>query len=346
MSQQNPRPTGRSHRRRLGDRAQLRFGLVGAGSMGSNHARVIAKSTSATLVAVIDPDLPQAQRLADIYGGVASSGLETVRTCDAVVVAAPTARHVEIGKQLLADGMPVLMEKPLATSSQEVASLCDLAGARAVPLMCGFVERFNAVVRTLTQSLDAPVVHILSLRHSPGASAVSSSVVWDLLIHDIDLALRVSGDHEAETVWASTVVPEGAEFAELADCILHFPSGAMATLSASRLSQRKLRSMLVTTTDAVYDVDLLRQDVTVYRHVSAEYLMTGSPRFRSETVIDIPFVRHAGEPLGLQLEHFVDILEGRADQLAELRSIPPAHRLAERVVQAAASAAPAPGRTA
>jgi len=346
MSQQNPRPTRPSHRRRLGDRAQLRFGLVGAGSMGNNHARVIAESPSATLGAVIDPDLPRAQRLAAMYGGVASIGLEAVRTCDAVVISAPTSRHVEIGQQLLADGLPVLIEKPLATSSREVASLCDLAGARAVPLMCGFVERFNAVVRTLTQSLDAPVVHILSVRHSPSASAVSSSVVWDLLIHDIDLVLRVGGNNAAETVSASTVTPEGAEFAELADCILHFPSGAMATLSASRLSQRKLRRMLVTATDAVYDVDLLRQDVTIYRHVSAEYLMTGSPRFRSETVIDIPFVRHAGEPLGLQLEHFVDIIEGRADRLVELRSIPPAHRVAERAVQAAASAGPTLGRTA
>ena len=299
--------------------------------MGQNHARVISQSPHATLGVVVDTDRERAAQVAARFGGSAAAALERVRSCDAVVVAAPTDRHVEIGRWMLGEGLPLLIEKPMATSSADVEALCNLATERRLPLMCGFVERFNAVLGTLAGSIEGRLVHLLALRHSPGSAQTGSSVIWDLLIHDIDLVLRLSGEGEPIDVTAQSLTPEGHAVSELTDCTLRFRSGLIATLSASRVGQRKLRTMAVTTTDAVYDVDLLRQDVTVYRHIRAEYLMAESPRFRSETVIDIPFVRHAGEPLALQLEHFIDIIEGRADRQAETDSILPAHRTAERV---------------
>jgi len=335
---QPPRP---SHRRRRGDRAPLRIALVGAGSMGENHARVIAQSAHAQLGVVVDTDGARAERLAARWGAPSAADLEAARSCDAVVVAASTDSHVEIGRLLLEGGMPLLIEKPMATSSREVEALCALASARGLPLMCGFVERFNAVVGTLAGSLEGDLVHVMTLRHSPAAPRAGSSVVWDLLIHDIDLVLGLCGWREPVEVGSQSMVPPGRTVSELADCTLRFGGGPIATLSASRMSQRKLRSLQVTTTEAVYDVDLLRQDVTVYRHVSAEYMMVASPRFRSETVIDIPFVRHAGEPLALQLQHFIDIIEGRAEAGAEIASILPAHRIAERVAAGEPAAPPA-----
>ncbi|MGD1035249.1 MAG: Gfo/Idh/MocA family oxidoreductase [Candidatus Dormibacteria bacterium] len=345
------RPPRPSHRRRRGDRAPLRIALVGAGSMGENHARVIAQSAQVSLGAVVDSDGERADQLVARWGGTSAVDLDAALACDAAVVATTTESHVEIGRRLLEGGLPLLIEKPMATSSREVEALCALAAARGLPLMCGFVERFNAVVGTLTGSLEGDLVHVMTLRHSPAAARAGSSVVWDLLIHDIDLVLKLCGMREPVEVAAQSMVPPGGTVSELADCTLRFDGGPIATLSASRMSQRKLRSLQVTTTEAVYDVDLLRQDVTVYRHVRAEYMMAGSPRFRSETVIDIPFVRHAGEPLALQLQHFVDIVEGRADAGVEIASILPAHRTAERVATgervgdgapAATSAAAAP----
>ncbi|MGA2282331.1 MAG: Gfo/Idh/MocA family oxidoreductase [Candidatus Dormibacteria bacterium] len=324
-----PAPTSR--RRRRDDLAPLRLALVGAGSMGENHARVIAGSPHATLGVVVDPDGQRAERIAGRYGATAVLDLEGVRSCDAVVVAAPTARHVEIGQWVLGEGLPLLIEKPMATSSTDVQALCALATARNLPLMCGFVERFNAVIGTVAEGLEGQLLHLLALRHSPSSPSAGSSVVWDLLIHDIDLALRLSGESEPVDVTAQSMIPEGSSVSELADCTLRFRSGLIATLSASRVGQRKLRTMVLTTTEAVYEVDLLRQDVTAYRHIHAENQMDVIPRFRSETVIDIPFVRHAGEPLALQLQHFIDVIEGRADLAAELASILPAHRIAERV---------------
>lgn len=330
----DPRPTTEAAalpRRRLGDRPQLRIGLVGAGAMGANWARVIHDSPEAALSVVIDADLGRAQAVAGQHGGRASVDPEAARDADAVVVAAPTGRHVEIARPLLEAGIPVLVEKPVATTCIEVEGLCALAEARAVPLMCGFVERFNAVVRTLKQILEGPPRHIVSLRHSPHNPRADASVVWDLLVHDADLVLHIADPEGEPLVAAHSLVPPGSATVEIADCLLHYPGGLIATLSASRCGQRKVRSMTIAGDAALYELDLLRQDVTIYRHLRAEFLMEGDPRYRSETAIEIPFVRHAGEPLALELAHFVDLVEGRGDRHRELAGILPAHRIAERV---------------
>ena len=108
---------------------------------------------------------------------------------------------------------------------------------------------------------------------------------------------------------------------------------ASSSKSASRASQRKVRSQLVATSTALYDVDLLRQDLTVYRHrAHAQAVGAGQAAgYRAETVIDIPFVRHTGEPLALQFAHFLDLVSGRADACEERNSILPAHEIASTI---------------
>jgi predicted dehydrogenase len=154
-------------------------------------------------------------------------------------------------------------------------------------------------------------------------------VVLDLLIHEVDLALRYNRGCKPDRVSSALSGGRAGTVTEIADCMLHFESGGVATLSASRASQRKVRTHLIATPTALYDVDLLRQDVTVYRHRSHTY--EGLMSYRAETVVDIPFVRHAGEPLALQLEHFLTLIDGRADAAAERDSILPAHEVAAAV---------------
>ncbi len=171
-----------------------------------------------------------------------------------------------------------------------------------MPLMCGFVERYNPVVATMRGLLDEEPMHIVGLRHSPETPRSTLSVVFDLLIHEIDLALAYMGGATPSRVCGATATAGRDPIVEVADCILQFSSGAVATLSASRASQRKVRSQLVSTATALYDVDLLRQDLTVYRHRAHEQgVGVGQAAgYRAETVVDIPFVRHTGEPLALQ----------------------------------------------
>src|SRR6266550_3768935 len=119
--------------RRTGDRAPLRVALVGAGAMGSLHARVISESVRARLYAVVDADLARAQAIADNVGCLATSDLEIAARSDAVVIATPTATHREVAMALLAAGRPLLIEKPLAASYEDVQAIVKEAEARDVP---------------------------------------------------------------------------------------------------------------------------------------------------------------------------------------------------------------------
>jgi len=180
--------------------------------------------------------------------------------------------------------------------------------------------------------LTEPPIHVVSMRHSPPAPRITTSVVFDLLIHDIDLAVRLAGGDQIAAVTCSSWRDPGSGISEVADCSLRFGGGALATLSASRRSQRKIRSLLLSTSEQLIDVDLLRQDVTVYRNV-AQSQIGEAPSYRAETVVDIPFVRHAGEPLALQLAHFVGLVRGEIDPDEERESVLEPHRAASIVAE-------------
>jgi predicted dehydrogenase len=313
--------------------ARARIALVGAGAMGANHARVISESESADLAVIIDTDHERVRPLAERLGCDFSVDLDAAASCDAVVIATPTACHAAAARAMLELGKPILVEKPVTPDLETSRSLVACAERRGVPLMCGFVERYNPVVATMQGLLEEEPMHIVGLRHSPATPRSTLSVVFDLLIHEIDLALAYMGGAIPSQICGATSTAGRAPIIEIADCLLHFPSGAIATLSASRAGQRKVRSQLVTTATALYDIDLLRQDLTVYRHRAHEQGVGGGQAagYRAETVIDIPFVRHTGEPLALQFRHFLDLIEGRADACKERNSILPAHAVAAAI---------------
>jgi predicted dehydrogenase len=311
-------------------RALPRIALIGAGAMGSNHARVIAESGIAELGVIIDTDRPRGTALAEQLGCPFSTELDTARMCDAAVLATPTRLHAEQAASLLELGKPLLVEKPLAPHIDESRALVDNSARRDVPLMCGFVERFNPAVTTVMAMLDEAPVHIVGLRHSPRTPRTTLSVVFDLLIHEIDLVLRYVSSAGTPRV-VSSAATTGHDVIEVADCILAFESGCVATLSASRVSQRKVRSQFIETGNALYEVDLLRQDVTVFRHRAQELIGGALPSYRAETVVDIPFVRHGGEPLLLQLRHFLLLIDGTVDCDVERDSILPPHEVAAAV---------------
>ena len=308
-----------------------RIALVGAGAMGSNHARVLAESDVAELALIIDIDADRAGALGERLGCPTATDIEAAMDCDAVVVATPTALHLPHARQLIDAGKPLLVEKPLAPHIEQTRELIAASQRSGTPLMCGFVERFNPVITTVLAMLGEAPVHIVTLRHSPQTPRSTLTVVLDLLIHDVDLSIRYAGGAAPVAVVAATA-PQGT-VAEVADCIVRFESGTVGTLSASRASQRKVRTHLIETGEALYDVDLLRQDVTVYRHRSHEAVLREGLTYRAETVVDIPFVRHGGEPLALQLRHFARLVNGDVDVDAERASILPAHEVAAAVEQ-------------
>jgi hypothetical protein len=140
-------------------------------------------------------------------------------------------------------------------------------------------------------------------------------------------------------VTGAIAAPYRSDFSDLADCSLAFRDGSIATLSAGRIGHRKVRSMSITTDAALYELDLLRQDLTVYRH-KEHSVIDDSAGYRSETVMEIPFVRVQKEPLAAQFDHFLDLIDGHVDPESERRSLMPAHELAFRFEEAVGAGRP------
>ncbi len=318
--------------------SRLKIAVIGAGAMGALHARSIASSDRAHLTEVIDVRPDRARDVAARYGAVAHDAGRTP-SADAVVIAAPTARHVELATDLLGRGTPVLVEKPLAPHADGVRQIIAAARTHDTAVMCGFVERFNPVVIAAQDMIDEPFVHWVSMRHSPPAGRQTSHVATDLLIHDVDLALRLHGTNPIHLlpdldgprlpeVTGAVGRPGDPIAGEVADCTIVMDDGAVATMSASRIGQRKVRDVRIMTAGALYELDLLRHDITIYRHVHHGPGLRDAS-YRSETVIEVPFVRAHQEPLASQLDHFIDLVRGDADPLVEIASMWMPHQLME-----------------
>jgi predicted dehydrogenase len=312
--------------------ARPRVAVVGAGVMGSFHARVIAQSTRCDLACVVDPSREVGERLSGRHGVDWMPALDRFDGLDAVIVAAPTEKHVDLVAPMLAHGLPVLVEKPVAPDIAQAQGLIDAAERHQVPIMCGFVERFNPAILTVQSVIEEPV-HITAVRHSPFSGRIRTGVAWDLLIHDVDSCLRlVGGEPTAVRGGLGFFHPESDSGDEdVAEAVVSFESGAVASVSASRIGQRKVRTVTVAELSRTVEIDLLRRDVTIYRHVSHPSESDGL-RYRQQTIIEIPEAVSSREPLAAQLDRFLDLVDGTADMKEERESIMPAHRVISQLL--------------
>ena len=314
--------------------AQPNVVLFGAGSMGRNHARIISSSARANLVGIVDPFERNGRAAAEQYGGewFPEAG-EALKRADAAVVAASTEYHYGIAKEILDAGIPVLIEKPVCPSLEQTEEILATAEQRGVPVQCGFLERYNAGV-IAAQSLIEEPVYVRAERHSPYWSRIKTGVAWDVLVHDADLISRMFGSQTPDKVNAELGYfhPESVEGAEdVIDMTLRFPGNGIASASASRVGQRKVRKLTIQSLDSMVEVDLLLRSVTKYRHTNIEST-NDRAGFKQMTEIEVPEVSGL-EPLAAQFEHFVDLVEGAVDADDERRSILPAHRIIASALQ-------------
>jgi predicted dehydrogenase len=323
--------------------ARPKVAVVGVGVMGSYHARVVAQSERAELALIVDPDEAAGRAVAQRYDCRWQPELDSTADLAAVVVATPTEWHSGVVLDVLGAGTPVLVEKPVTANLAETVRILDTAQAADLPIMCGFVERFNPAVLTLRELVTDEPAHVTATRHSPYAGRIRTGVAWDLLIHDIDTCLRLfdgpTVDVQAGLGYFHPLSGEtGGE--DVADAVLTFASGAIATVSASRIGHRKVRSISVTELNRAIEVDLLRRDVTIYRHVSHDSPTHDGLGYRQQTIIEIPELVSAREPLAAQFDHFLGLLAGTVDRHRERESILGSHQVIDRVMASANVAAP------
>jgi predicted dehydrogenase len=304
----------------------INIALVGAGTMGSYHARVVSTSERARLTRVVDAHQPAGQAVADRYGAQWRDSLGDLDEIDAVIVAASTEAHFDLATEIIDAGVPLLVEKPVVNDYEKSRIIVERSADARVPILCGLLERFNPAVVTARQLVRDPI-HITATRHSPYAPRIKTGVAWDLLIHDVDLAIGLFGTAPCETTGAlGHFHPQSLSGAEdVASATLTFAAGQVAQLSASRIGQKKDRTMTVHELDRLIEIDLLRRDVTIYRHVFADATWNDGRGYRQQTSIEIPEIGNAREPLAAQFDHFLDLVEGTADADAERAGILPAH---------------------
>lgn len=315
----------------------VRVGLIGLGAMGANHARIVTESARASLHKVYDSNQSVCDRVARQWKTSAAVSLDEMADCDVVVIASATNSHAQLAESFVERRMPMLIEKPLCHSLEATLRLIDECEKSKTPLACGFVERFNPAVSTALKMVEGPVRHISTVRHSPFNPRASSGVVTDLLIHDLDLTARLAPKGMVPFVGSSVWSPAEHASSEIADCTLQYGDQMTAVQSSSRWGQRKIREMRISTDDLLLEIDLLRVTVTAYRNRSQGGQAPGElMTYRSETMIEVPFVRHTGEPLALQFDHFLDLVLGESDVLEELSTLAGPHVLADLVEKEAA----------
>ncbi len=280
---------------------KMRFGVVGAGKLGGFHTRTLSKMPEVELVGVSDPDLMRAQVLAWRHNCVAYKTVEELLTqVDALVVAAPTEYHAEIGIKALEAGIHVLMEKPIANSEEGARKLLELSEKNSVVLQVGHSERFNsAVVETMKHVKNPRYITIERLGpYDPRVAA--TGVTLDLMIHDLDILLTMidSEIEKFEAIGASML----SNHEDICNVRIKFKNGCVADVTASRASMEASRRMRIYQQDSYLSVDYVSARLKIYTKKN--------PVINSLKDIDISYPKlERKEPIKEELYHFIDCIK-------------------------------------
>lgn len=251
----------------------LRVAVIGAGSMGANHVRVLTELEEARLVAVADPEVGRAQRLADRYKLAAYADYRELlerEALDAAFVVVPTTLHAAVGGACLEVGAHTFIEKPIASSLEEARALIRLAERRGLRLSVGHIERFNPAIRELARRLRGnqlgQIYQVHARRLGPFPARIRDvGVVVDLATHDIDVMRFLLGV-EPTRVYAETARRIHTDHEDLLSGLLRFADGTIGVLDINWLTPTKVREISVTGEGGMFVASYLAQDLAFYRN--------------------------------------------------------------------------------
>jgi predicted dehydrogenase len=274
-----------------------RLAVIGAGSFGKNHVRVVRESPRAELRFVVDADLALAQEFAGQSAAASVDYRDVIGQVDAAVVAVPTILHTEIGCVLLEAGIDLLVEKPIAPSLAEASRLIEAAERNSRILQIGHLERFNPAVIALERAATLPLFFEIHRMSVFTLRSLDVDVVLDLMIHDLDIVLALARAElkDIRAAGISILSPK----VDIANVRLEFADGCIANLTASRVSTEKVRKLRLFQPREYISLDYARQSAAAFK--------VGGPQ-------GIDFEQwpiETGEPLKLQFDAFLDSMETR-----------------------------------
>jgi len=278
----------------------IRVAVIGVGHLGQHHARLLASMDGVELVGICDTNRARAEEIGGKFGvPVVTDARELLTRIDAVTVAVPTVSHLDVAIPFLESGIATLVEKPIAPSVSDADRLIAAAQRGGAVLATGHTERFNPAVAKALPLINEPrFIEIHRLGTFPERS-LDIDVIFDLMIHDLDLLLTVvkSEVTHIEAVGVNVLTPK----ADIANARLRFASGCIANVTASRISRERVRKARFFQHDAYVSIDYASQDLEVFRLVRDAAQAGGRP------------IIHGGkleveneEPLRRELEDFID----------------------------------------
>lgn len=294
--------------------SRIKVGIIGVGNMGKNHLRLVREMSNLfEFVGVADPDKDRVKQL-EIPEDLYLPEDELIDKADAVVVAAPSSFHKKIALNIAKRKKHLLVEKPIALSEEDAKEVADAFKDIGKVLMVGHVERFNPTVLELEKILrDEKIVAIHVERCSSMDKRISDTdVVYDLMIHDIDIVLNaMNPGAEVKRIASFGKKVYSENYVDYVESAMQFDNGIIASVISSRSTESKIRRVFVHCESGFIDADLLNRTLSISRKTTYHLNVGYDPVYKQENVVEKVFVSNV-EPLRAELQHFYDcIVEGK-----------------------------------
>ena len=290
----------------------LKVGVIGVGHLGKHHARIFASLNDCKLVGIHDKIFERAKEIAELYKTEAFENYnDLLKVVDAVDIAATTTYHYDLAKPALENGCHVFLEKPITTTKEQADELLKIAKQKKLKIMVGHIERFNPVIMQVADEIKKPMF-IESHRLAPFTPRGSDvPVVLDLMIHDIDLIMSFV-DSPIKEIRASGIGIL-TQSIDIANARLEFENGAIANVTASRISMKKERKIRFFQKDAYISVDFQNQKVNLIKKspklvLLLPQILAGKTDFNPDDLFDLKEItppEGGKDALTLELESFV-----------------------------------------
>ncbi len=297
----------------------VKVAVIGAGVMGRNHLKTYKSLQGVELVGVYDIFPEAAQKAADMFGIKAYHSMEEVaQEVDAVSVVTTSVTHADVGEFFLNKGIHCLMEKPLATTEEGCQRLINAAKKNNVTLLVGHIEQFNPAVEQMHKILsNSGKIRALTAQRMSAASGriTDVDVAMDLMIHDVEVVMSLVKSEVKNVHVAAVKTPDHPAGKDYITALLEFENGVIADLTASRITQARVRTLAVTTDTNYIDMDFINQSINVHTQGRMPYVnqeeIPDWMNYGLKGSVEQLFIP-TNQPLQAELTHFISCVNGQS----------------------------------
>ncbi|ASJ20896.1 Gfo/Idh/MocA family protein [Brachyspira hampsonii] len=299
---------------------KVNISLIGVGRMGQFHLNVVSQINQINLSGIYDADENHLNEISKKFNIRKFNSIdEAIDNADAVIIASPTIYHFEIAKKAVEKGKHVLVEKPMTETYAQALELEEIVKQKNVIFQVGHVERFNGAVQELHHIIEKPYL-IEARRLAPFTPRIADvGVVFDIMIHDLDIVTSLVKKPIIKFSASGKRIRTKNE--DIASALLEFEDSTIATISASRVTQEKIRTLAISTEEAYFLLDYATQDITIHRQAASQSNIKTSVgiNYKQESIIERVFI-HRDNPLKLEDEHFANCILGKDKRFVSIEN--------------------------